>query len=810
MGQVWRARDPELDRDVAIKVLHPDVRDARGTEARERLRREAQAMAKLQHPNVIAVHEVGEAEGQIFVVMELVTGGTLRQWLARTSRSVAEIVDVFAQAGRGLAAAHAAGLVHRDFKPENVLVGDDGRVRVTDFGLVGAGEPGGDLRSHIESATSLTRTGTILGTPAYLAPEVLRGQPATVVSDQFSFCVALYEALWQQPPFPGETVQALFQSVTSGALAPIPRRPNVPATLRDAIVRGLAVERAARWPSMDALLATFRARAQPRWRFIGAAVLVAGGGIASIALRNGDGDDHTPSAPAPMRPVETAPVQLTNLGACSDYPVFADAATIVFDHYDGKNGDLFSVPVRGGTPVKLDKGDEDYEAPVTSGPGEVVAKRTAGAERILDRLRLDGTVTPFGSMPEKSADTRVAVVGDALYYLRKDNGQLRRRQGGLDVEVANLPADRRALNVAASPDGRWLVIGTARTVGRCIVDLEHAAAMSCVADPEARGMPMLLGDSQHYLVGRNEGLWKWRLDGTGTPVKVWSGRIDGLSRSISADGRALVYSSCLERSRLSVRSADGTVRDVLDGRHLELTARRDGALAMVRYVGAEESLIAMRTPAGELREVTPRDQLVREPSWSVDGRSVVYRVAGKGGGIYVVDVSPLPPRRVSEQTTDMAPVYLADGRIAVARYEEDQIARLWVLDPATNLATRVHNRAAWPYDRHPETGQVLVGDLSRHRMWLWDPATGAETEVARGDRSAADYASFTRDGRHLLVTWGNELWRLSLHGEPPERLHTAPAGIESLGRAAELPDGSITFTQHVRAGDIYRLDLPAY
>jgi len=412
-------------------------------------------------------------------------------------------------------------------------------------------------------------------------------------------------------------------------------------------------------------------------------------------------------------------------------------------------------------------------------------------------------------MPAQASDETAVLAGDTLYYLRKDNAQLRRRRAGLDEEVVHLPPERRAINLDVSPDGRWVVIGTARTVGRCIVDTAtQPVAMRCEADPTARGQPMVLGDSQHYLVGNAEGLWRRRLDGTGTPTRVAPERADGLTMSASADGRTVVYSTCVDRSRLRVLDRDGNVRDVLDGRHLELNARADGTLAMVRYVSVEESLLAMREPSGELREITPRGQLVREPSWSADGRRVAYRVAGANGGIYVVDVAPYPPIQISPASTDIAPVFLDDGRIAVARYEADQVSRLWVIDPDTKAATRVDDRPTWPYDRHPTTGQILVGDLYRHRLWFWDPKTGKETEVARGDRASAVYASVSRDGRSVIAAWWKEVWRIPIGGGEPTLLVKAGDGVDHLGRAVELPDGSIAFTEHVMAGELFRLDLP--
>jgi serine/threonine protein kinase len=195
MGVVYAAYDPELDRRVALKLLRPD---RFGSDAdRLRLLREAQALARLADPHVVSVYDTGTFGDRVFVAVELVEGETLRQWLGglrAAPRSWREVLARFLPAGRGLAAAHAAGLVHRDFKPENVLLGRDGRVRVADFGLAEAApEPGGKL------AALPAEWGLVLGTPAYMAPEQLRGIAVDARSDQFSFCVALFEALYGRP-----------------------------------------------------------------------------------------------------------------------------------------------------------------------------------------------------------------------------------------------------------------------------------------------------------------------------------------------------------------------------------------------------------------------------------------------------------------------------------------------------------------------------------------------------------------------------------------------------------------------------------
>jgi tetratricopeptide (TPR) repeat protein/tRNA A-37 threonylcarbamoyl transferase component Bud32 len=293
MGVVYAAYDPRLNRRVAIKLLIPRAfADARTTEGRTRLLREAQAMAQLQHPNVVGVHDVGEHGGSVFIAMEFVEGTTLRDWLTDSPRSLREILATFAAAGAGLAAAHHKGFVHRDFKPDNVMVGTDGRVRVMDFGLA-RGELAAEPERSIESTEAvavfepdLTRAGSVLGTPMYMAPEQHMAQPADARSDQFSFCVALYEAVHGERPFRGETLPELSAAVTEGRLAPLPSSSRkVPAWIRRILVRGLSTDPADRYPSMDVLLSALAADpAVVRRRWLTAFGVVAVGGVAVYAL----------------------------------------------------------------------------------------------------------------------------------------------------------------------------------------------------------------------------------------------------------------------------------------------------------------------------------------------------------------------------------------------------------------------------------------------------------------------------------------------------------------------------------------------
>ena len=251
MGVVYEARDYGLGRLVALKVLRPH---GAGSAYQHRLLREAQAMARISHPNVVTVYDFGAFEGRLYYAMELNEGGTLRDWVKERPRSPREIAQVYLHAARGLAAAHAAGLVHRDFKPDNVLIDSAGRVRVADFGLVRVATL--EERGPGEPSAGQTGADAIVGTPGYMAPEQLLGRPTDARADQFSFCVALFEALYGQGPFhakgggDAETRVVEAVAILTGAVRS-PTKRRVPGWLRRVVLRGLCVDPASRWPSLD-------------------------------------------------------------------------------------------------------------------------------------------------------------------------------------------------------------------------------------------------------------------------------------------------------------------------------------------------------------------------------------------------------------------------------------------------------------------------------------------------------------------------------------------------------------------------------
>ncbi|MGH1340122.1 MAG: tetratricopeptide repeat protein [Nannocystales bacterium] len=299
MGVVFAAHDPTLDRVVALKLLKHGADAGTG-----RLKREAQALAQLQHPNVIAVFEVGEADGIHFIAMEYVSGRTLKRWLLDSTRSVTEVLDVFVQAGRGLQAAHDAGLVHRDFKPSNVLVGDDGRVCVVDFGIATAHSLGFTLDPGlltqdlpVDAGEDLTGTGMVLGTPAYMAPEQHVDGEIDARSDQFSFCASLYEALYGVRPFEGTNDRNIAVAKRRMNLTAPEEERTVPTRVRRATLRGLQPSPSERWPSMIPLIRALERASRPRRRpVLWAAGIAAVLGAGVVAAERDQGHGCRPGA----------------------------------------------------------------------------------------------------------------------------------------------------------------------------------------------------------------------------------------------------------------------------------------------------------------------------------------------------------------------------------------------------------------------------------------------------------------------------------------------------------------------------------
>lgn len=320
MGIVYGAHDPALDRQVAVKLIRGDELKGDIEQASALLRREARVTAKLAHPNVVAIYDVGAHEDSVYVAMELVDGPSLGRWLTIEARPWREVMAMFFQAGLGLAVAHKGGLIHRDFKPGNVLIGGN-RARVVDFGLargIGAARLGDRLivpaderidartteeaigakpmastrvipstdgtwespstttegppvdtsiQPSVNLATAVTQASgeVFAGTPPYMAPELFTGGGADTRTDQFAFCVSLYEGLYGERPFQGQTLAELATRVLKGEVQPPPKGTRVPGWLRTIVLKGLAVHPDERHPSIKSMLASIAFTSRIMW-----------------------------------------------------------------------------------------------------------------------------------------------------------------------------------------------------------------------------------------------------------------------------------------------------------------------------------------------------------------------------------------------------------------------------------------------------------------------------------------------------------------------------------------------------------------
>jgi predicted Ser/Thr protein kinase len=332
MGVVFACEDANLGRQVAVKLVREE-----NPAYRARLLREAQAMARLEHPNVVRVYEVGTDRGRMFIAMELVEGETLTGWL-RSFRTWQDVVEMFLQVGAGLAAVHGVGLVHRDFKPDNVLVDRQGRARVADFGLARL-----DVKDPSPLAQPLTKSGVMMGTPGYMAPEQQFGADVDARADQYSFCIALREALGGRP-------------VDEARWA------TVPDAIRAVVNRGLSYDPPERYPSMSELLAALRAvprypqptatakatgaAREPRW-IIALLALAVLGVVAGVVAFVGTRTHERPRAQV----IADARTEVAHSGPLGDAPreesvVIADAGIVVVAPPDARRAVTAHVPVR--------------------------------------------------------------------------------------------------------------------------------------------------------------------------------------------------------------------------------------------------------------------------------------------------------------------------------------------------------------------------------------------------------------------------------------------------------------------------------
>ena len=710
MGVVYMAYDEQLDRRVAVKLL----RSTTSPEAQARFEREAQAMARLSHPHVVAVYEVGSHEGETFVAMEFVDGHDLRAWLAAEPRSWPVIVAAFRQAGEGLIAAHEAGVIHRDFKPDNVLIGHDGRVRVADFGLAhGLGEtsePAPDVPEDSQRSLELelTRTGMLVGTPAYMPPEQYAGRRTDARGDQFSFCVALWEALHGQRPFVGLTVPELSTAIQAGQIEAPPIDTDVPAWLRTILVRGLAPDPHARWPSMRALLDAIGDDPRVRRRRIATRVALSLGAVALVGavylaiseLRHVARARYWNALTEDLLELERE----RGLEQAKDEAMRARNATRMLAARDHTKTALRTIdedPAVAAVYVREVEGDERNSSAWLSLANEVLGRPLSA--RVLRGHR--APVAPLLFSPD-----------GAWLYSGADDGEVRRWQlasGRSEVVIAH---EGIVTELALSPDGRLLASsswdGTVRlwssNTGSLRVLARHAKEVQSV----------VFDRSGHKLATASS-------DGTVQVHELPSGRVHELD--VGAVVRAVEFDA--SGTRLLIGSEDAAARlwRIGDAEPSAVLQGHTQAVFHVRWVSDQQAITAADDGSARLWQLdgdTPTSRVVATHAQAitaidVHGSSLVS--AATDGSMRVSSLEPpYASHELPRHADQVWSVRFTAGGDAVVSTSFDNTARL----------TRADGRVSPIVFEGHHTG-VYRGVLDRSGRWLATSSYDTDIRVWR-------------------------------------------------------------------------------
>ena len=826
MGVVYSAYDSDLNRKVALKVLRNDGIDR--LPIRDLLLAEAQAMAQLAHPNVVTVFDVGSVDDRVFLAMELIEGQTLAGWLRASRRKPGEVLAMFIAAGHGLAAAHAAGLIHRDFKPDNVLVGNDGRVCVTDFGLARPAPvvtTESAARDPSDPAGARTPQTGLAGTLAYMAPEQYLRSSVDARADQFSFAVGLYEALHGERPFASAPVFGDPPVVTTPPLR------GTPATLRQVLLRALRRDPDERYPSMTELLAALtppprRARGiavAAIASLVGAALALA---AAAAVVRAPDVPREprtmvrAPDAPREPRAVVRAVHRLTFMTGCAGQPSFApDGRTLVYDR-EAPDGDteLFALDLVSGStrPLTRPPGINQYAAVSPDGrrvayahDGDQVRElrvlplAEGGAPRTIGVLWRGGTAVWRSASVIAALDAKHNITGWDL------------DDAAAQPQVIRLPPGRRVSAMSAFRDGAlavdWLEDEDRRGIGVLAHDelrvlAEHVAYVpsKVVAAPSQQAVYFA---TRH---GAVDDLMRVPRAG-GALQTVGGGVAPSYGFAISADGSQLAFSTCKHAKQLVRIEDDGQLLPVMasggwddddpvavDDRRLLFSSNRIGSLQLFVRDGS----------SGEIHAVGPEGG--GELSGASQDRRWFAYVGHAPAGIWLGSIDGATrPRRLTDDAGDAAPVFSHDDRHVIFERKTGDDIHLWIVPAAGGDARQL---VATP-SRVPMTSaadeRIFFFEFSElgGRLMVTDERGGAATRAAPPmlARSEGNIWGFhrSRDGRRIvMVRGGYKIVELDVDGDrPPRTKQRLSRWIVNLGYAAD--DQHVIAVVSPGAGDLW-------
>jgi Tol biopolymer transport system component len=865
MGEVYRARDTRLDRDVAVKVL--PARLAEDPEALARFEREAKAVAALSHPGILAIHDFGREGGTAYAAMELLDGETLRQRLSGGPLPVRKAVDLAQQITQALAAAHEKGIVHRDLKPENVFVTRDGRAKLLDFGLArreGGGAPGDD--THSPTLAHATEPGTVLGTVGYMSPEQVRGQPADARSDIFSFGSVLYEMLTGRRAFGRETGAETMTAILREEPPELSSvQGGLPPALGRIVQHCLEKQPEERFQSARDLafdlssLADSQVRhervgeagpARSPGRHAGAVLLIMAGALAGLVLGRvlwrGRAQGPRPLAGAHF-------VQLTDQSGIEKDPSLSpDGKSVVYAADPNGNLDLFLLRVGGRNPVNLTPDSPgDDQQPAFSPDGEQIAFRS---ERDGGGIFVMGStgesvkrLTDFGFHPSWSPDGREIVVAAGSFTYPTDVGAGVNDLWAVSVATGEkrrvTRGTRAALQPKWSPHGKRIAYwGLRQNSGQR--DLWTVAAdgsepeggVAVTDDAPLDWSPTWSPDGTYLYFSSSRGgtmnLWRVPIDEASgrtrgepeplTTPSLWSGE-----PSLSKDGQQLAFATLDWRSTLLRVGFDPVREEIVGAPAAVLRSTKpirdhdlspDGQWVAFNQAGVREDLVVVRLDGSQYRRLTDDEFRDRGPKWTPDGQRIGF-YSDRGGAYEIWTIRPdgsgLAPLTRASKSSMNFPVWSPDGRqFATSAIPGDWL--LFDLDPATDSVKevpvpRMEHEKLWPQSWSPD-GKRLAGPLVGEDgavggIGLFSFVTKSYQVKRLGSNVQWVTPVWLRDSRRLLVRDQKGISVVEPGSWRWKRL--LDVGGYMIGESVSISrdDRLITYTETANEGDIWLVSL---
>ncbi len=777
MGTVYRAVDSKLHRPVAIKFLSDDLADAA---ARRRFQREAQMASSLNHPHILTVYDVGEFDGRQYLVTEFVDGGTLKNWAQRESRNWEDVAQLLTGVADGLAAAHQAGILHRDVKPDNILVTASGYAKLADFGLAKLEDrpPVSATRTLTEQQT---QKGTIVGTIAYMSPEQASGKTLDARSDMFSFGVVLYEMLAGQRPFRAATSLELLQQVIHAKPAPL--RQDLPEALRVLVAKALEKDPADRFQTMHGLVAALRAaqrtsgiavmayrNSRGKWLFAAT--------IAAISFAAVGAFLFSPRKPSSTRQLEYVP--LTNFTDSAETPTLSpDGRMLAFirgpSAFSGP-GEVYLKMLPDGDPVPVTHDGTDKMGPVSFSP--------EGSRIAYTRGRNETWLVSVGGEP-----TRLFTNAEGLSWTNTDTRPYRVMYSALTGEgvhmgiftAAENRSDQRTVYMPASVDGmahRSFLSPDGKSVIVVEMDLNEWLPCRLVAfggsTPGVRVGPApaqctfagWTPDGKWMYVSADTGsgfhIWRQRFP-DGEPEQVTSGVTEEHGVSFAPDGKSFVTSVGRSQSTLWIHDLKGERQITFEGYDYLPSFSADTSRlyylqrssANRRFVSGELWTIDLAT--GIKQRLLP-DLMMENYSVSPDGKQVVFiNAAGSGRPLWIGAIDGSAPSRLLTKQDCSRALFAPNGEIYFVGGEKADTHLQRINADGGGLQTVIPEKASFLYDISPD-GQWLAGWFGSD-IKVYPTGGGAPILLCTDCASAGaeergvtpPIASWSRDGRELYL-----------------------------------------------------------